>query len=97
MAYDREEERIGQMQKLRLKIPHDWEDLDALDTKDLQAKIVECEANYIENERERKFDKKLTAAKDKVTELSAPYKEAKNRLSQMMEYCTLRLEERGKR
>lgn len=97
MGYDRDEDRIERMSKLRPKLPHDWEDLDALDAKELEKKIVECEANLVENERERKLDRKLSAAKDKVNELNAPYKEAKTRLTFMMEYCTLRLEELGKR
>ncbi|APU88846.1 hypothetical protein Rctr197k_015 [Virus Rctr197k] len=97
MTFDRDNDRTEQMAKLRLKIPHDWEDLDALGAKDLEHKIVECQANYVENERERKMDRKLTAAKDKLAEAAAPYKEAKDRLSRMMAYCTHRLEELGKR
>lgn len=97
MADERTDERAERMSKLRPKIRHDWEDLDKLDTKDLEKKIVECQANVVENEREKKTDRELSAAKAKVTELDAPYKEAKQRLSAIMEYCTLRLEERGAR
>jgi hypothetical protein len=96
MPYDRESERAELMAKIRPKIRHDFEDLDAMGEKDLKQKIVECEANLMETSREEKTDKKLAAAKEKVKELVDPYKRGKERLTKMMEYATLRLEELGK-
>lgn len=93
---ERDDEREDRLSKLRLKIRHDFEELDRLDTEALEAKIVECQANLLENARLEKTDRDLNAVKMKKTELEAPYKEGKKRLTSMMEYCTLRLEERGK-
>lgn len=95
MPNDRERARAERMSKLRPKIAHDWEDMDKLDTPALHLKIVECQANLVESERERKTDHELALAKSHAAELDAPYKEAKTRLVTMMEYATLRLEERG--
>ena len=96
MAYARDDERSERMAKIRQKIRHDYEELDRFGAKDLEKKIVECQANVVETEREKKEDKDLARVKDKLATVSAPYKEAKTRLTAMMEYATLRLEELGK-
>lgn len=95
-GYDREEDTADRLAKLRNKIPHDWEDLDGLDEKALKEKIVECQTNLVEQQREMANDSDLLSAKQKLATEMAPYKEAKTRLTRVAEYCTLRLEEKGR-
>jgi hypothetical protein len=94
--FDRTEDTAERLAKLRNKIPHDWEDLDSLDADSLKEKIVECQTNLVEQQREMANDVDFLAAKNKLATVSAPYKEAKARLTRVAEYCTLRMEELGK-
>lgn len=94
-GYDRSEDTTERIAKLRPKLRNEWQDLDELDSDDLKAKIVECQTNLVENQREMANDSDYLKAKEDLAAESAPYKEAKQRLTRLMEYCTLRLEERG--
>ena len=73
--------------------------IDAIELEAGKAKLtlrIKKDVELFENARLEKTDRDLNAVKMKKTELEAPYKEGKKRLTSMMEYCTLRLEERGK-
>lgn len=94
--FDRAEDTTSRLAQLRVKIPYDWEELDKLDPESLRRKIVETQQNLVETQREMANDLDLLSARDRLQQESAPYKEAKTRLSRMMEYCTLRLEELGR-
>lgn len=93
---DRDEDTQERLAKLRAKLPHDWEDLDAMDAKQLNSKIVECQVNLVETQREMAQDIDLQTAKNTLQQHAAPYRDAKKRLTTMAEYCTLRLETSGK-
>lgn len=94
---NRAEDISARIVELQTKLPEDeWIDLDELDAAGLNKKIIECQVNLVENEREKQHDLDLEAAKNKYAALGAPYKDAKKRLTLVAEYCTLRLEQTGK-
>ena len=94
---DRAQETETRLLELQTKLPEDeWLDLDALDSAALDRKIIECQVNLVENDRLKNTDMDLLAAKNKYSALGGPYKDAKKRLTLIMEYCTLRLEQNGK-
>ena len=95
-GYDRSEDTAERMAKLRKKLRSEAMDLNEMGAADLKAKIVECQANLVEQQREMATDTDLLTAKDALAHEMAPYKEAKQRLTHVMGYCTLRLEELGK-
>lgn len=94
--YDRKEDTSERLEKLRKKLQGEAEELDALDAATLRARIVECQTNLVETMREMDTDNDLLAAKSKLANIEAPYKEARTRLTAVGQYCALRLEELGK-
>lgn len=95
-GYDRSEDTAERLAKIRKKLRSEALELNELDVEALKAKIIECQANLVENQREMATDTDLKDAKERLANEMAPYKEAKERLTRVAEYCTLRLEELGK-
>lgn len=94
---ERAQDTQERLEKLQKKLPPMIiEELTALDTVALKARIVLAQANLAENEREKDADLDLLAAKNTYKNLGAPYKEAKTEQTSIATYCTLLLEQRGK-
>ena len=87
-------------------LPKKWDDLikkmpefkdtaDAADVEGLKKIIVECEGNIYTVSKEEDEDTKLTAAREMVKEMSAPYRDAKKHQQAKIQYALLCLESKG--
>lgn len=87
----------AKLHKLRKKIPKEViEELEAMDTADLRARIVRCETNIHETERARERDAGLKEMKKKVSDAEKPYRDAKNAQNAIAQYAVVLLKRRGK-
>lgn len=87
-------------------LPKKWDDLikkmpefkdtaDAADVDGLKKIIVECEGNIYTVSKEEDDDTKLSAAREMVKEMSAPYRDAKKHQQAKIQYALLCLESKG--
>lgn len=87
-------------------LPKKWDDLikkmpefkdtaDAADVEGLKKIIVECEGNIYTVSKEEDDDTKLSAAREMVKEMSAPYRDAKKHQQAKIQYALLCLESKG--
>jgi hypothetical protein len=87
-------------------LPKKWDDLikkmpefkdtaDAADVDGLKKIIVECEGNIYTVSKEEEEDTKLSAAREMVKEMSAPYRDAKKHQQAKIQYALLCLESKG--
>ena len=87
-------------------LPKKWDDLikkmpefkdtdDAADVDGLKKIIVECEVNLYTVSKEEDDDTKLSAAREMVKEMSAPYRDAKKHQQAKIQYALLCLESKG--
>lgn len=87
-------------------LPKKWDDLikkmpefkdtaDAADVDGLKKIIVECEGNIYTVSKEEDEDTKLSAAREMVKEMSAPYRDAKKHQQAKIQYALLCLESKG--
>ena len=87
-------------------LPKKWDDLikkmpefkdtaDAADVEGLKKIIVECEGNLYTVSKEEDDDTKLSAAREMVKEMSAPYRDAKKHQQAKIQYALLCLESKG--
>lgn len=87
-------------------LPKKWDDLikkmpefkdtaDAADVEGLKKIIVECEGNIYTVSKEEDEDTKLSAAREMVKEMSAPYRDAKKHQQAKIQYALLCLESKG--
>lgn len=83
--------------KLLNKLPPGYaEDLAGYDDAQLQAELVQCEANIHQVETDKAADEKLAGAKAIVKDLSAPYRDAISAQRAKIKYVLASLMERGK-
>jgi hypothetical protein len=87
-------------------LPKKWDDLikampefkeaaDSADVDGLKKIIVECEGNLYTVGKEEDADAKLTAAREMVKDMSAPYRDAKKHQQAKIQYALLCLESKG--
>lgn len=69
--------------------------INAMDTEDVKKKILEAESNVYDIEKAKEEDTELYATRDKVKELSKPYRERKTEETAKIKYCLFILEGRG--
>ncbi len=74
------------------KMPEFKETADAASVEDLKKIIVECEGNIYTVSKEEEEDTKLSAAREMVKEMSAPYRDAKKHQQAKIQYALLCLE-----
>lgn len=87
-------------------LPKKWDDLikkmpefkdiaDAADVPELKKIIVEAEGNIYTVSKEEEADTKLSAGREMVKEMSAPYRDAKKHQQAKIQYALLCLESKG--
>lgn len=81
--------------KVLKELPEFKEIADASSTDDLKKIVVDCEGNIYTIEKEKENDNKLNAAKEMVSEYSAPYRDAVKVQTAKVKYALFLLEEKG--
>jgi hypothetical protein len=66
-----------------------------LDTDDIKKKILECEGHIYEIENAKDADEELVKTREKMKEMTAPYRETKTLETAKLKYMLFILEERG--
>lgn len=71
------------------------EEMSVMGTPELKGRVLQSQANLLENRRGREADGKLASAKARYDDLKAPYDDAKKFQTAIVNYGMLLLEERG--
>ena len=78
------------------KMPEFKDTADAAGVEDLKQRIiVDCEGNIYTVNKEEEADTKLSAGREMVKEMSAPYRDAKKLQQAKIQYALLCLESKG--
>lgn len=82
--------------KWKKKLPSEFSSIvDGLSSKELEQKLLECQAHIYNLDKEEDSDAKLNGAKDLVKELKQPYAEARTVENAKIKYLFFLLEAKG--
>jgi hypothetical protein len=82
-------------EKILKELPEFKDTADAASKEELNKIILQCEGNVYTIEKEKESDTKFNAAKELVSEYSAPYRDAIKVQMAKLKYCLYLLEGKG--
>ena len=89
--------RQRKLHSLRKKMPDGLpEELESMDAEGLKDRVIRCQANIMEVQKELKDNHRLNALKEEIKEIRGPFSDAIKAQRSICEYAMMQLEDKGK-